>query len=356
MSDASRSRMISAYIEESAVPAGFLSSMFRTPPENFYTSEEVEIDIQRNGEDIAIAVQDLSVKGRANEATKFTNKSFAPPIFDEKFPVKAWEQMARQAGMNPFDNVDFMSSAFASMRSNMRRGEQMIRRTIELQAAQVLQTGAVSLIDTSGAVNYNINYAPKTTHFPQSGTTWASSTTKLLDLESLADLILVNGHTEANMAIFGKTAWRYFINDSAVQDLLNNRRIDVGAINRPLARGGGKYHGTISVGQYTLELWTYAGWYKHPQTGVATDYLTADSVIVKGEGRLDLTFGAIPMIVPPDPRVAPLTLGRMSGAGVDMQTHAWVSEDGRTIWGSVAARPLCIPTAIDTFGCIDTVH
>lgn len=355
MSDASRSTMIAAYIQESAEPPGFFSAMFRTPPENYYNSEEVEIDIQRNGEDIAIAVQDLSVKGRLNEATLFTNKRFKPPIFDEQFPIKALDQMSRQIGRNPFESVDFMESAFRSMRSGMRRGEQMIRRTIELQAAQVMQTGTVSLINSAGVVNYTINFAPKATHFPNAGTTWASSTTKLADIEALADLVRVEGHTKPNQLIFGGRAWARFKADTAVQAMLDNRRIDLGAINQPLERGGGKYHGTMTVAQDTFELWTYQGGYKHPQTGVWTEYMHTDKVVLRGPGRLDLTFGAIPTLVPPDPRVAPLVLNRVSGAGVDMQTHAWLSEDERSMTGSVAARPLCIPTAIDSFGCLNTV-
>lgn len=355
MSDASRHKLLRAYIEESATPPGFLSSMFVTPPENYYDSEDVEIDIQRNGEDIAIPVQDLSGKGRDNEATLFTNKRFKAPIFDERFPVKAWEMMSRQPGMNPFDSVDFMSSAFTAMRSNMRRGEQMIRRSIELQAAQIFQTGTVTLSDSSGNAVYQIDFAPKTTHFANAAATWAGASNKLLDLENMANLLLTDGHTIANQAIFGETAWRHFVADTAVQALLDNRRYELGSIREPLARGGGVYHGTIVTGQYSLDLWTYPGFYKDPQSGNTTKYLAADKVIVRGPGRLDLTYGAIPQLVPPDPRVAPLTLGRMQGAGVDMHTHAWISEDERTIWGSVSARPLCIPTAIDTFGCIDTV-
>lgn len=355
MSDASRKTMIAAYIEESATPPGFLSAMFQTPPQNYFNSETVEIDIQRNGEDIAIPIQDLSVKGRINEATLFTNKEFTPPIYEERFPVKAWEQMFRQIGNNPFESVDFMASAFNSMRSNMRRGEQMIRRSIELQAAQIFQSGTVTLTDSSGNALYAIDFAPKATHFVNAVTTWASSTTKLADIEALADVIRVDGHTEPDMLVFGARAWNRFIQDTAVQNALDNRRIDLGMISQPLVRGGGKYHGVLTVGQNTFQLWTYQGWYKHPQTSAATAYIDQDSVYMRGPGRLDLVYGAIPQLVPPDPRVAPLTLGRMSAGGVDMHTHAWLSEDERTIWGSVSARPLCIPTAIDTFGRIDTV-
>ena len=355
MSDASRSTLITSYFEDVGDPPSFLSSMFRTPPENYFNSEEVEIDIKRSGKEIAVAVQDLSVKGRVNESTLFTSKKFKPPIFDELFAVKAWEQMSRQAGYNPFESVDFMESAFRSMRSNLSRGEGMIRRTVEVQASQVLQTGTVSLVDGAGTVNYNINFAPKTTHFPDAATTWATSTTKLADISALADVIRVNGHTVPGQLIFGKRAWLRFSGDTAVKALLDNRRMDLGAISQPMLQGGGKYHGTITVESDIFELWTYQDWYDHPQTGVATPYITQDSVIMRGPGRLDLVYGAIPVIVAPDPRVAALTLGRVSGRGTDMQTHAWVTEDGRTIMGSVGARPLCIPTAIDTFGCLNTV-
>ncbi len=53
MSGSTTRRMLAAYIQMAA-PTLFLSGFFRSPPANFHTTEEVEIDIVRSDEDIAI--------------------------------------------------------------------------------------------------------------------------------------------------------------------------------------------------------------------------------------------------------------------------------------------------------------
>jgi len=358
MSDASTKKMISAYIERNAQPTGFLAGFFQTPPENFHATEEVEIDIQRNGEEVAVAVQSLSSGGNENEASVFTNKRFTPPIFDERFSLNSFNLLKRSPGDNPFEDVNFLASASREFMAGMRRVEEKIRRSIELQASQVLQTGQVSLTDSAGNARFALDFKPKSSHFPNASTAWTGgSEVPLADIESLADVINVDGKSEPARLIFGKTALKRFLANSSVQAQLDNRRMELGAIQRPEVRGaGGKYHGFISIGQYSFEIWSYSGWYKHPQTGAATPYVTADKVIMLAPGRLDLTFGAVPSILGPDPRLAAISLGRVrNGAGgMDMFTNLWCSPDGRNLHGSVAARPLCIPTAIDTFGCIDT--
>lgn len=38
----------------------------------------------------------------------------------------------------------------------------------------------------------------------------------------------------------------------------------------------------------------------------------------------------------------------------DLHPNAWLEPNGEAITLEVSARPMCIPTAIDTFGCLDT--
>src|SRR5687768_14604347 len=106
MSDASTSHIIDMYLEEASAPM-FLSGFFRSPPQNFHTSESIEIDIQRDNEDVAIVIQDLTVAPRRNESTLYTNKQFKPPIFDEEGAISSYDMVKRQAGQNPFDSPDY---------------------------------------------------------------------------------------------------------------------------------------------------------------------------------------------------------------------------------------------------------
>lgn len=357
MSDQSTKRMISAYNKEAA-PTLFLSGMFQSPPENFHNSEEVEIDIVRSEEDVSIAIQDLSTGYRMNSEDIYTNKGFKPPIHKEAGAINAFDLIKRMAGQNPFEDPNFQANATVRAFGIFRKTERKIRRAIELQASQVLQTGVVTLTDSDGNAVYSIDYKPKTAHFPTAGTAWdAVGGDPLGDLDALADVIRGNGLTDVDQLIFGDGAWNVFINHDDVQNVLDNRRIELGQVAPEMRGNGGVFKGFIWIGNYRFEMWTYQGRYTHPQTGVSTKFINRKKVIVRSStGRMDATFGAIPRIAPPESRALPFLPGRISNAegGIDLFTNAWLSQDGEQLFAGSGARPLMIPTAIDTYGCIDS--
>ena len=151
MSDASTTRMISMYLERASAPM-FLSGWFQSPPENFHNTEYVEIDIQRDDEQVAIAITDLTAGPRQNENTVFTNKRFKPPIFDEEIGISAFDMIKRQPGDNPFADPVYQANAVNQAFQGFRKLEAKIRRAVELECSQVLQTGKVTLIDSSGTI------------------------------------------------------------------------------------------------------------------------------------------------------------------------------------------------------------
>jgi hypothetical protein len=334
--------------------------MFASPPQNFHNSESVEIDIIRSEEDVAIAIQDLSTGYRMNQADLYTNKEFTPPIFKEAITFNAHTLLKRTAGNDPFADVSFQANLTARIMQGMPKPAAKIHRAIELQASQILQTGTVTLIDSSGTSLYTLDYKPKATHFPQTATTWGTAgDTILADLENLCDVIRQDGLADADEAIFGANAWTAFIQDTNVQALLDNRRMILGGV-APQARGqGAKFVGFIEIGDCRLDMWIYSGRYKHQQTGVSTRFMHPDKVVVRASsGRMDATFGNIPKIVGADPRVAPFLPPRISSraGGMDLHPHAWIDETGENLKAGVASRPLLIPTAIDTYGCLNTIE
>lgn len=357
MSDKATKHMISAYFQD-AEPTMFLSGLFEARPENFHNSETVEIDIVRSEEDVAIVVQDLSTGYRYNEDEKYTNKEFKPPIFKEAYGLNAFDLIKRMPGQNPFEDPNFQANATVEAFRKFRLLERKIRRSLELQASQVLQTGIITLVDSAGTALYSLDYKPKSSHFPTSGTTWGQvGADPLGDILSLGREVREDGLARPDQLIFGEKALIEFLKDANVQALYNNRRIDQGAITRMERRSnGGTYHGTIEIGAYDYEIWTYDGMFKHPQTGVKTDFVHTGKVIVRSsKGRMDKSFGGVPRIAPPDSRVLPF-LPRLSSreAGMDMWTNAWLTADGEQLMAGVASRPLIIPTAIDTYGCLNT--
>jgi hypothetical protein len=358
MSDASTIKMISMYLEKATVPL-FLSGFFKSPPENFHTSEEVEIDIQRDSETVAIVIQDLSLGPNFNNSTLYTNKKFKPPIYDEAGSINAFDMIQRQPGQNPFVSPDYGANAVRQAFEIFRKAENKIRRSVELMASQVLATGQLTLLNAAGVAVYALNFQPKSTHFITTGTTWATSGATgdpLADLAALADVVRQDGKTNPDVLVMGTSAFQRFVANVKVQAALNLRR---GAVIElaPVSRGSGAtFQGWVWIGHYRFEIWTYNGFYAHPQTGTLTPFVNTDHVLMlSSDGRLDLTFGAIPMVVAPDARAMPYLPPRIAseGRGLDLTTNAWVSADGKTVNVSAGTRPLTIPTAIDTFARID---
>ena len=357
MSDTATLRMIRAYIQM-ATPTLFLTGFFQAPAQNFYNSEEIEIDIIRSEEDVAIVIQDISAGYRMNSEDIYTNKRLKAPVFKEAGVLNAFDLIKREAGQDPFEDPNFQANAIVRAFKIFRKTDDKIRRAIELQCSQVLQTGTATMIDSSGASLFTIDYSPKATHFPTSGTAWdQAGDDKLGDLNSLAEVIRGDGLGNPNKLLFGGTALNSFFQDTAVQAQLDNRRISRGEIASQMRGQGGIFHGTIWIGNYEFEIWSYTGRYKHPQTGVSTPYIDPAKVIMLSDNsRLDATYGAIPRIVPPDSRVLPFLPARISDSaiGIDLFTNAWVDKQGENLFVGSGARPLMIPTAIDTYGCLDT--
>lgn len=357
MSDASTRHMIDMYMEEASAPQ-FLSGFFQSPPKNFHTSEKVELDIERDDEDVAVVITDLSSPGRENEATRYTNKSLTPPVFKEVGTVTAYDLIKRPGGQVDFTDPVYAAEAAKSAFKIARKLEAKIRRSVELMASQVLQTAALTLVDSSGTALYSLNFLPKGTHFPTVGTAWAtngSTGTPLADIDALAVIVRRDGKRNPNRLVFGAGAFQRFLANADVRARLDNRGMQLGQV-APETRGqGATFQGYVWVGQYRYEMWTYDGFYKHPQTGALTPYVGDLKVIMLSDGgRLDLTYGAIPRIAAPSAEVASFLPGRMSNGdrGLDLTLNAWLTENREHLKIQAGTRPLTIPTAIDTFGCL----
>lgn len=363
MSGTVTKRMISVYNQMAGVTL-FLSGMFQSPQENFYSSEEVEIDIIRSDEEVSIVVQDLSTGYRMNSDELYTNKGFKPPINKEAIAINSYDLLKREAGANPFESPNFRVSIISRIFKGIRKIEDKIRRSLELQASQILQTGILTLIDSNGVALYTLDFKPKATHFPTVGTAWSvtATCTPIDDIDALAEVIRNDGLDDPDELYFGGTAFKEFVESDQVQKHLNGRRIDQGGIMPASKRGNGAtFRGTIDIGNYTYSIFTYGGRYKHPQTGVKTQFIDPGKVIVRASnGRLDATFGAIPNIGRElgisSVNMLPELPGRISNAdgGMDIFTNSWLSPDGEQLFAGMGVRPLLIPTAIDTFGCLTT--
>lgn len=357
MSDASTKTMLRPYIEKAPEPT-FLSGFFQTPEENFYDSETVEIDVVRDGEDVAVAITNLATGARHNENSQGSNKEFKPPVFKEKGSLHAFQLLTRNPGQHPFESAPWIAKAHVRVGALAGKMTGKIRRSVEWMCAQIFQTGTVTLVDENGVAVYTIDFQAKNAHFTSAS--WAADGTgdrRVTTIDTLAKTIRKNGHRTPDTLILGSVAQERLIADDEIKELLKADGFYSGRAGLVPERpgvDGANFLGTITINNYRYQLWGYDGRYNHPQTGESEPYIADDKVVMlSSKARLDLTFGAIPRLAPPDSRALPFMPARVSGASFDIHPNAWLSDDGDTLSVSVASRPLPVATEIDSFGCLD---
>lgn len=339
-------------------PTGFLQSFFRMRPGNAYNGSKVQVEVVRNGERLAIPVK-RGTGPNMNDASLSTVKEFTPPAYNEGFPADVEELVERMEGNDPYTdaNTSYAAKLMAKLMSYFRLGTDMIGRGVELQAAQILQTGKLSLTDAAANVRYELDFLPKATHFPTVGTGWgAAGSTKLQDLQDLAKVIRADGKVNPDTLIFGARALDRFLSDDDVQKKLDNVRIDIGQVRPRQAMGGATFYGFVWVGAYRMEMWTYPEGYDAP-AGSWTEYVDTDKVVMLSSStRFDRTSARVPLPLGPDPRVASLMPGRLTDAGMDMDVtpNLYCTPNGKQLMAEIESRVLLVPAQIDGFGCVLT--
>ena len=345
---------------QSRSPNMALSRLFTVKPGGIYRGSKVAIDIERFGEQVAIAIKRFTGPN-LNDFDQFTTKEFEPPSYGEAFPLDVNDLINRMAGVDPFTDAynSYASSLVFQINKGFTLVDDKISRAIELQASQILQTGILNLLNENGETVYEVNFQPKATHFPTVATAWSDTANAdpIADMEALGDVIRADGKLDVNIAIMGKDSMRYFLQNQIVQAQLDNRRIEVGRIRPEFQNSGMKYWGMVHIGQYQIELWTYPDTYEDPQTGNPVNYVAPDScILLSDQTRLDKASAMVPLPVAPDPRVAGFIPDRMSSRedGFDVTPNVYVTPNGKQLTGELESATLLIPVQIDGFGNLDT--
>ena len=355
----SRTGWLQLYTEMRS-PNGFLTRNFTIKPGGIYKGDKVAIDIQRFGEDVAIAIKKCTGPN-LNDFDEWTSKEFTPPAYGEAFPVDVCQLLNRLAGVDPFsaEAVEYSAQLMALMAQGFRLIDDKIARAVELQASQVLQTGKLTLTDKAGATVYTLDYKPKATHFPTVSVPWATvaTATPMADLQSLGNVIRADGKISSNQLFFGEAAFTNFIANDEVKSNLDNRRYELGMIAPQFEDSGATFQGHVWVGSYLFQMWTYPDTFTSPSTGLPVPYIDTHKVIMKSDKtRLDMTSAVVPLPLGPDPRVAGLMPPRLSSRadGFDVTPNLWSTPNGKQIFGELESRPLLVPVQIDGFGTLNT--
>ena len=155
-----------------APAAMFLSSFFRLTRDGIHDSEKVEIDVVRDGEPLAFVLKDGCTGYNVNDSSIWSGKEFKPPVLAEELQIEACTLLDREPGENPYNSTGFMRKALKKVERGLMKLFPKFRRSIEFQASTILQTGKAQLLGSDGTVQYELDFQPKASHFPNAAVPW----------------------------------------------------------------------------------------------------------------------------------------------------------------------------------------
>lgn len=349
MSDIFQRAMLEAYEEGvSQDPEQyFLSNLFRE--EVISPVDEIELDVIRGSRRIAADVTRGGGVGNTNYVNQYTNKSYKVPLYWEQTPITASMLNKRVPGMDAFRSPAMSEAAKIGYHVGRAQAEQVkkIKRAIELQAAQALQTGIVTL---KNADNIDFHKDSSLNNVPS--TKWDNGGSPIDDIEALAVEIYQKGKVKPNTAIFSANAWIAFRKNANVQSFFDKRFIEPGLLRPEETVLGATLQGRISIGDFMLNLYTYDGFYEN-SNGSNVSYMNSETVIVMNSlAMLAKGYGATEVLAESREEYRSLGLPELpefvAGAFVPFYYTMYPS----TMYAGVQSAPIVIPKAIDTIGTI----
>jgi hypothetical protein len=341
---------------------GFLSSFFHVTPDSFTDSEQADLDEIFEGEEIAPAVTDLSTGAVTLVEEKFVNKQIPFPVYAMKSPAQIAALMNRQPGESAYvgARINWLARLAVLLVRKFSRMTNMIRRSMEQQAAQVLQTGDIILTDENGTAAFKLGLKTPVSHFPIVTVPWSDPAADPMgDIDVLSDIIRDDGLVDVENLIFGGKAWINFIKNPWVRENLKKEGLATGELSPQLRDKGGKYMGYIDYGSNRYYFWTYNARYNPFKSQTKIKYVDPYNVIfLPNPSDLDFRrlFGGIPT-VRPDTTFDELfgTDKVQIGGEYDIRPRVFWSEDQEAYIAEIKSRPLMLPISVSRYGCLKTV-
>jgi hypothetical protein len=332
-------KLIAVYKEKISVMS-FLRSFF-TVEESM--TKHVSIAVRRGTEKVAVDVSRYT-DGNRNSIDKTSEKILVPAYYDEYITANEHELYDRVIASFAQGNTTFFSELSAELADEMMEIQKKIERAIEVQCAQIFETGIVEL--KTGNIDFKRKAASKVDK--GAGNYWTTgSVNPYNDMEAGCTFIRTVGKGQGTVynAILGSDALNGFLGNDIVKERADIRNFGLDSINSPLKDAeGGVFHGEVSCGSYRVRLWTYPEY--RDVAGVSTPYINSKlAILLPEKPNFKLAFAAVPQLI--------------TNGGVPQKGAYLIQEfmDMRKTAHEVHIKsaPLAVPVAIDQIYTLQVV-
>ena len=335
--DIFNTRTMLAALEQMKRPKKFLLDTFFRETVTSDT-KSVDIDIVKGKRRLAAFVNPV-IAGKPVEKRGYSTNTYAPPYIKPKMITTAAELLDRLPGeilyagaMSPQDR------AMIQLGKNLAELDEMITRREEWMAAQVLQTGSVSVVGEG--VNDVVSFGMSGTHIITltGDDLWSASTgTPMDDLRTWKRLVTKDSGLSPDTIVMGTAAVDAFLKHADVRNALDNRRIQLGQIDPTVFSAlGVTYYGRLN--EIGADLYSYEEYYYDEDTSADVAMVDTKKVIMGStQAYTRRQYGAIRDLE--------------ATASVPRFPKSWISKDpsGRIV--QVQSAPLPSLHQSDAFLC-----
>lgn len=303
-------------------------------------SEYVSIDVDIGKRRVAPFVSPL-VEGKLVEQRRIQTNTFKPAYIKDKRVPDLLRPVRRQIGERIGGEMKGEERMMANLMFEMADQVDMVNRRLEWMAAQVLQTGQLTVTGDgfpTTLIDFGRDSALTTTL--TSTNVWdygvGSTATPAQNIETWANLVMKKSGAVVTDLVFGPTAYALFKKDPAVRDaiVLDTLRLRQSTGNdaklSPMIEHGAAYMGRWG----SFDLYVYNDWYVD-DSNVEQRMLPDNMVILSGKQLMGTrAFG---QIMDPAFNYGPLPYAPKS----------WLQEDPAQRFLLMQSSPLVIPSRVN---------
>jgi hypothetical protein len=314
------------------------------------SSKYISIEVSRGTKKIAVDV----MRGSESNRNKFglsTLKAYLPPYYYESFTnedLALYDQLFATYGEVTLPQI--IADLSKEVTANYLELRNKIERAYEKQAAEVFQTGTVTLKNGD-----SIDYKMKATHKLTLDTKWDATTPKIFSsIRSFCDTLKADGAAAVEFDfIFGATALTTFLESDEYAKKYGLYPTVTSQYNLPRAEqtSGAVFHNRIAAGPYILNIWSYGETYTN-ESGADTPYLDPKKVVVIAKSmQAYMSFGAVPRVLTDNGIMQNPQFAQTIENGKYILNNFVKPEVSSHIF-DIKSAGVMVPMTIDHFGCM----
>lgn len=259
-----------------------------------FDTKHVDFDIVKGARKVAPFVNP-KVGGEVIPNRGYETKTYTAPMVAPAKNINADDLTDRLPGESLDSKRSPAQRAIEIAGADLKELEGTILRREEVMCAEALFTGKINIKGVN--VDEEIDFGFTNAETLSSAKKWtASGSDPLGDLARWKQAIHKTGMTTPNMVIMDTTAAAAFINNEAVQKLLDIKNINIAQINPMQLEAGVSFIGTIpSMG---LSVYTYDEWYEDdwtdPTKPVLKPFVPEGTVcLISTHAEFTMLYGAV---------------------------------------------------------------